>query len=68
MAEVVGLTAAQIATLKEMSRYEYYTWRQATCRKLLALGLVEVVPQKGVKVRLGYRITKAGWNALAASP
>lgn len=58
------LTLAETQTLKEMCSYGYYTFRQATCRKLLAAGLAEVVPVKGVNVRLGYRITDAGREAL----
>lgn len=55
---------AYIETLREMQRYGYYPFRQATCRKLLALGLAEVVPEDVSKVRLGYRITPAGRAAL----
>lgn len=64
------LTAAELQTLRQMRNYEYYPFRQATCRKLQAKGLCEVVQERSgkVKVRSGYRITDAGRKALSESP
>jgi hypothetical protein len=63
-----ALTLAEQETLREMRSYDYYAFRQATAKKLVARGYAEVVPGDENKVRPGHRITEAGRESLRANP
>jgi hypothetical protein len=56
------MTQAEYETLREMGRYDYYVFRQATAAKLEAKGWAECIDPE--KKRPGRRITQAGRDAL----
>lgn len=64
MEMTITLNAAERSTLKEMHSYGYYVFRQATAKRLVAMGLARVDPQDIKKVRPGHRITQKGIEAL----
>ncbi|MDW9481694.1 hypothetical protein GOB57_23895 [Sinorhizobium meliloti] len=64
---VPALAENELVSLRELRRYRGpYWWRQASMKKLLAMGLVETWhPDGKVIKRMAHRLTKKGIDALA---